>query len=285
MMWPMALTRLSVFLLLAGSGARADAEFQTHTPLQAGSGACPAAVEAFRAAQFERAVEMARSCIQEGKEESETYKLLALSSYMLGRVDDYRENLTKALALNPNDGDAHYHLGRFHFERKEYRNALERLRNAIALDPENFKAYYFSGLCRQGNNEQGAQEDFRKAIEVIERKRVNYGWPFSALGEMFTMQGDSDRGLSWHYRATRNDPTLPYTHFSYASALLKKEASFEVEQELQRAVKLDPGYTEAYYLLGRYYTKIGDKERASKAFSRFEELRKNPVPSPFGLRR
>jgi tetratricopeptide (TPR) repeat protein len=285
MMLLMALTRLSVFLLLAASGALADAEFQANTPPQAASGACPAALEAFRAAQFERAAELSRACIQQRKEDSETYKLLALSSYMLKRVDDYRENLEKALALNPNDADAHYHLGRFHFERKEYRNALERFRNALTLDPENFKAYYYSGLCRQGNNEEGAQEDFRKAIEIIERKRINYGWPFSALGEMFTMQGDFERGLSWHYRAIRNDPTLPYTHFSYASALLKKEANFEVEQELQRAVKLDPGYTEAYYLLGRYYTKIGDKERAGQAFSKFEELRKNPVPSPFGLRR
>ena len=90
------------------------------------------------------------------------------------------------------------------------------------------------------------------------------------------------------------DPSLEVTsgrhkygdsHYVYARALMRREPTFEVEQSLERAIKLDPGYTEAYYVLGRYYTRIGDAERARSAFAKFGELRKNPVPSPFGLRR
>ena len=66
---------------------------------------------------------------------------------------------------------------------------------------------------------------------------------------------------------------------------MNKDMIPEIEQELNKAIKLDPGYTQAYYLLGRYYTKIGDKDRAKVAYTKFSELKSNPEPSPFGLRR
>jgi tetratricopeptide (TPR) repeat protein len=205
---------------------------------------------------------------------------------MLQRPDDFRTNMEKALALNQSDGSAYYHLGRFYYEKKQYKEALERLDKAAELDSENYKAYYFSGLCRQaGAEDEKAGTDFRKAIDVIERKKIRYGWPFADLGELMVQGGEFEKGLSWIYRATRNDPSLPYTHFVYARALLRNEESLEAEQALQQAIKLDPGYTEAYYLLARYYTKTGDQERAKRAFAKFEELRKNPVPSAYGLRR
>src|SRR5213593_2647546 len=206
---------------------------------------CWAAEEAFHTAQFERSADLARLCLLQEGDSSETYKLLALSSFMLQRSDDFRTNMEKALALNPSDGSAYYHLGRFFYEKKQYKEALDRLGKAAELDPENFKAYYFSGLCRQGSaDDQKAATDFRKAIDIIEQKKVRYGWPFADLGELIVLRGEFEKGLSWIYRATRNDPSLPYTHFAYARALFRREAGLEVEQSLQHAIKLDPGYTE-----------------------------------------
>ena len=85
---------------------------------------------------------------------------------------------------------------------------------------------------------------------------VSYGWPFTDLGELLVTEGQYDEGLGWMYRGVHNDPGLPYTHFKYAEALLKTEESAEIEQHLKKAIELDPGYTQAYYLLGRYYSKV-----------------------------
>jgi tetratricopeptide (TPR) repeat protein len=247
---------------------------------------CDGAAEAFRAGQVERAAELARACIAAGSATSDTYKLLALSSFLLNRLDDYRANMEKAITLNPLDSSAFYHLGRFFYENKSFNEAVERFQTALRIDAENYRAHYFLGLCRQATSDpKGAADSFRKAIEVVERTKVAYGWPFADLGDMLITQGDFEGGLAWIYRGTRNDPGQPYTHYVYARALMRQEPSFEVEQALERAIKLDPGYTEAYYVLGRYYTRIGDAERARTAFAKFGELRKNPVPSPFGLRR
>ena len=247
---------------------------------------CDTAVMAFKAGQIERAAQLARQCIDSGTVSGDAYKLLAISCFLLQRFDDYLVNMQKAAELNPSDAEIQYHLGRYLYEVKQYKKAMDHFARAIALDPNNYKASYFLALCKQGNSdEKGAAEDFRKAIAIIERKRITYGWPFADLGDLLALQGDYDGGLSWVYRGTRNDPAQPYVHYVYARILMNKEPTPEIEQELNEAIKLDPGYTQAYYLLGRYYTKIGDKERAKVAFAKFDELKNNPVPSPFGVRR
>jgi Tfp pilus assembly protein PilF len=51
------------------------------------------------------------------------------------------------------------------------------------------------------------------------------------------------------------------------------------------AIKLDPGYGDAYYLLARYYQRTGESQLAKDTFAKFEEIKKNPTPSPYGVRR
>jgi tetratricopeptide (TPR) repeat protein len=247
---------------------------------------CDDAVLAFKAGEIDRAAQLAQECIDRGTVSSDAYKLLAISCFLLQRFDDYLAYMQKAEQLNPSDAEIQYHLGRYQYEVKEYKKAMDYFSRAVDLDPENYRACYFLALCKQGNSdEKGAAEDFKKAIAIVERKHVSYGWPFADLGDLLALKGDYDNGLSWGYRGTRNDPSLPYVHYVYARILMNKDMIPEVEQELNKAIKLDPGYTQAYYLLGRYYTKIGDKDRAKVAYTKFNELKSKPEPSPFGLRR
>jgi len=83
----------------------------------------------------------------------------------------------------------------------------------------------------------------------------------------------------------RNDPASPHALYHYAKALFQKDPSAEVKQAVQEAIRLDPGYSEAYYLLARYYQKTGEAQLAKETFAKFEELKKHPLPSPYGLRR
>ncbi len=241
---------------------------------------------AFRTGQFPLASKLAGECLLRGDQRAEVYKILALSRFMLNDYEGFKTNISALLERNPNDADAHYHLGRYNYEVKNYIEGINAFKKAVQLDPDYFKAYYFMALCLQaGGNLEESKKNFRKSIEIIERKKVSYGWPFADLGELLVSEGRFEDGLGWLYRGTRNDPSLPYTHFKYAGALLKKENSTEIERELQAATRLDPNYTEAYYLLGRYYNKINEREKARAALAKFEELKKNPQPSPFGVRR
>ncbi len=247
-----------------------------------------AAAVAFRRNEFQRAVELADRVIalKAQHRQAAAYQLRAFSHFMLEDYEAFRRDLEQLIQADPSNADAHYHLGRYYYENQQFTQGLDALEKAVALDPSHYKAHYFLGWCRQAQGDLAAAEaGYRRSIQEVEAQQVRYGWPYTDLGELLVTKGDYAGGLSWLYRGIRNDPDLPYSRYKYASALMKDQPTPEVEEHLLKAVELDPGYTEAFYLLGRYYQAVGDGEKAKAAFERFQELRRNPVASPYGVRR
>ncbi|UCF36443.1 MAG: tetratricopeptide repeat protein [Acidobacteriota bacterium] len=245
-----------------------------------------AAAVAFRMGQFEAAAARASEAIALDDSSPEIFRVRALSRFMSQDYEGYKADLYAILERDPNNAEAYYHLGRYHYEKQTFAESQEAFRKATELDPQFFKAHYFLGWCLQAAGDlEGAKGSYLEAIQIVQKAGINYGWPFTDLGDVLILQGQYDEGLVWLKRAIENDPKLPFSHFRYAGALLKKEATPEVESELRTAIQLDPGYPEAYYLLGTYYKRVGDREKAREALEKFQELRKNPTPSPFGVRR
>jgi Tfp pilus assembly protein PilF len=58
-----------------------------------------------------------------------------------------------------------------------------------------------------------------------------------------------------------------------------------VKQALLDAVRLDPGYEEAHYLLARYYRKSGENQTAEQTLAKFKNLKSHTIASPYGLPR
>jgi protein O-GlcNAc transferase len=231
-------------------------------------------------------LEQALSLDKSQKNAAELSKRLAMVEYLLRQFDRFEKHIREAIRLNPIDADAHYHLGRHFFEEKRYREAKGAFQEALKIQPMHYKARYYAGLVHEGENDgEGAKREFQAAIRIIEGLKVRYAWPFTDMGKWLVNEGDYERGIGWLYRATRNDPKSPHAWYHYAKALFQKEPSFEVKEALLVAIRLDPGYSEAYYLLARFYQKTGEEELAKETFAKFDELKKNPIPSPFGLRR
>jgi tetratricopeptide (TPR) repeat protein len=218
--------------------------------------------------------------------DGEVCKLLAMTEYLLQHYDKFEKNIREAIRLNPQDADAHYHLGRYFFEEKRYKEARNAFEASLKIQPENYRSHYYAGLIYEGENDgEKAKQEYQTSIRIIDQQKVRYAWPFTDLGKWLINEGDYERGVGWLYRATRNDPQSPHAWYHYAKALFQKEPNFEVKEALLLAIRLDAGYSEAYYLLARYYQKIGEEQLAKETFAKFDNLKKNPVPSPFGLRR
>jgi tetratricopeptide (TPR) repeat protein len=244
------------------------------------------ALIAFQQGAIPRAAELTGQCLKRGDTRAEVYKLSAISEYLLGHAETFVIHIRAAIEKNPRDADAQYHLGRHYFEIKRYNDALASFQTALQLQPDHYKAQYYAGLVHEGRNEmESAREQYRAAIQTIERRKIRYAWPFTDLGRLFANAGEYERGVGWLYRAVRNDPASPHAWYGYAKVLFQKEASPEVKAALTEAIRLDPGYSEAYYLLARFYQKTGEAQRAKETFAKFDELKKNPAPSPYGLRR
>jgi tetratricopeptide (TPR) repeat protein len=245
-----------------------------------------AALVAFGRGEMEHVCELSEQALERGDKRAEIYRLLAVAEYLLQRPDKFEAHIRLALKFNPLDAEAHYHLGRYYFEDKRYRESLAEFQAALKVEPLHYKAHYYAGLIYESLNESDrAKEAFQAAIRIVELKQQRYSWPFTDLGKRLLNEGEYERAIGWLYRAVRNDPGSPHAHYHYAKGLFQKEPSPEVKQILQTAIRLDPGYSEAYYLLARYYQKIGEAQLAKETFAKFEELKKNPLPSPYGLRR
>jgi len=100
-----------------------------------------------------------------------------------------------------------------------------------------------------------------------------------------TDAGDLDAAIDWLSQGINNDPTCPKAYYEYARALFHKGPVPEIEKKLIEAVRLDPGYTDAYYLLARYYRRLDKNLAAEQVLARFRDLKAHPMPSPYGLPR
>ncbi|MCI0524374.1 MAG: tetratricopeptide repeat protein [Acidobacteria bacterium] len=244
------------------------------------------ALVAFQNGDLRQTSELAETCLKRGDKRAEVHKLLAMSEYLQRRFEKFEVHIRESAKLDPLDPDPHYHLGRYYFEDKRYKESLDEFKKTFELRPDHFKARYYAALVYESQNDlELAKQELQAAIKVIDQLKVRYAWPYADLGRMLVAEEDHDRGVGWLYRAIRNDPASPYARYHYAKALFRQGATFEVKQELMEAIKLDPGYGDAYYLLARYYQKTGEEQLAKETFARFEEIKKNPPPSPYGVRR
>jgi TolB-like protein len=195
-------------------------------------------------AHFERAVELDPDFALAWAGLADTY--LTLPWYLTegdwdSLLENGREAAERALALDPNVGQARTALGIYHASRFEWAEADEEFRRGIELDPQYSTGHYWYAfsIAPQGRLEE-ALEHARIAAEIDPLSLINVrGYGFI---------------LMW---AGRYDETLA---------------------EVDRVRELDPGFGPSWGLYGRIYAIRGEWEKATTAFVRFAEGRELKDP-------
>jgi tetratricopeptide (TPR) repeat protein len=86
------------------------------------------ALVAFQNGDLRQASELAETCLKRGDKRAEVHKLLAMSEYLQRRFEKFETHIRESAKLNPLDPDPHYHLGRYYFEDKRYKESLDEFR-------------------------------------------------------------------------------------------------------------------------------------------------------------
>jgi type IV pilus assembly protein PilF len=147
-----------------------------------------------------------REAIKLQPDYSNAYNYLGFVYFRDGKVDEAIKNYHKALEnelyLNPQD--AHLNLGVAYLSRKEYRQAMLHLQEAIRLVPDFTAAYNSLGQAYEGLGQYDkARFNYEKAVEF----NPQYVDAYLNLGKLFYRSGERQKAKSNFIQVIRLAPT------------------------------------------------------------------------------
>lgn len=162
-------------------------------------------------------------------------------------------------------------LAAAYYERAQYKIALDELRKAIAADSDYGPAYNVFGLVYMELAEDKLAEDnFRRAIELNPKDsnaRNNFGWFLCARGQY-------DAGQAQFAEALAN-PLYNQPERAMINAGLCAEKSgnlLQAEQNLQKALKLQPDNSNTILKLAGLNFRQGKLADAQRLLDRYESM-------------
>lgn len=195
------------------------------------------------------------------------------------------ELLEQAVKLEPNNAEHHYYLGAAYGEMAQQANVLKQaslakkikseFERAVALDPNYIEArfalidYYTMAPGFMGG-------DFDKALQQAgEIKKRNNVEGHRAYARVYTRQKKTDLARKEFVDAVRENPNSARAHYLLGTYLLNDKNWSGSLQELEAALRLDPGYMPVYLRIGQHAALSGQN------YARGEEaLRKYLTHTP-----
>ena len=206
------------------------------------------------AAYFDKAIEKFSTAIEMEPDSAGTYYVRALAYYSKQNMTAASEDLATCLKLNPKSEESARLLGQIHYNR-----AIERL---------------------QAKDDAGANTEFQQAIGAFEKAYAAN--PSSAdnitnLIDVYERTKSSDKALKLTRSAVETDPKNKVFRYAYGVFCLKQENYPEAITQFEKAIEIDPNYTDAIYNLGVAHLNWGVMQKAESDKKAEAERAKNKL--------
>ena len=133
-----------------------------------------------------------------------------------------RKGIAGRVQSNPQLSESHYYLGRIYHDSNRYELAKQSFETAIRLGPQSIEAYDSLGLTLDALGQPDeAQNSFKKAIELNERSKAKFKWPYLNLGELLLKQKQYAESIPYFEQALIVSPGWAKAQFSLGKALLQ----------------------------------------------------------------
>ncbi len=185
-------------------------------------------------------------------------------------VDRARRSLEQALKLDRDNYELLLFLGETAFNEGDQDAALVHFERVLEEKPDHFEALVYAGVIR---HERG---EFERAESLLKRAVAEYPdafLPHFSLGATYASNGDLTRAVVHLEVAIEIDP-VPQALYLLGNCHYESGRASKAIGCLQEAVRLDPAFEEAHYLLGLAYL---DRHWNRKALESFREAQRlNP---------
>jgi Flp pilus assembly protein TadD len=126
--------------------------------------------------------------------------------------------------------------------KRDYALAIERLKQAVSLKPDDARGYNFLGVAyEQTHDAARARASFEKAIALDPSLVAAY----NNLGSMYSLAGDYERAIPLFAKALELNPSMVAARYNIGGALLAVGRTEEATTNLLAAIKLDPNFLES----------------------------------------
>ncbi len=186
-------------------------------------------------------------------------------------------NIRKALAADPQYGEAYGALAAVLGSQGKFELAEEAARQAVKLSPDNAHLHLVLGfaLMFQGNFAQ-AEKELREALRLDPDEAEAY----ARLGECAAQAGKPDLAVACWTKAKRLDPTDAAVHAHLGDAYAKQRDRERALQELKEAERLEPESVNAEQIIWQGYAALHEFPLAIEHLDKFVALARKEGLAP-----
>ena len=198
---------------------------------------------------------------------------VALDYVQLNDYPDAIQWLRIALSLEPNNIDVLYSLGRCFYTENNFNLAEAAFKQLLKLDPKHIKAQENLGLTYDAELKTPlAEASLKAAVQGSDAQSLSDPWPYIDLGNFYLDQSRIPEALPLLRKAAQLAPAVASAHEKLGRALLLAKQPAEAASSLERAVALDPKNPKTHFELGRAYRDSGQAEKAAAEFATSKAL-------------
>ncbi|MBI4832111.1 MAG: tetratricopeptide repeat protein [Candidatus Lindowbacteria bacterium] len=198
--------------------------------------------------------------------------VLLLSALTIRRNTDWRDTtslFTRTLRFNSRSVDARLALGAMYDKAGDYNSAIEMFRDALAIEPDNYRVLYDLGVTYMKRGW------LRQAADALEKSRAanpDYIPTRFNLALYYHREKRYDEAIAEHKAVLRILPTYATSHGDLGRIYLETEQLDLAMDELNQALRLQPGLVPALIDRVGLFIKIEHPEEAEQDLQRLESL-------------
>lgn len=170
------------------------------------------------------------------------------------------------LALDPKNAEAYANLGVIAFFRRDYKDAAEYLRKALAIDPALVKTEALLGICERRLGDPSAQALLEKSFTRLKDKKLQIQAGME-LANIYDQQGNLDRTASVMRSLVDLDPDNVEILY-----MAQRVYSDLADETLNKLAIIAPGSARMQQTIAERLVNAGDLKGATEHYRKALEL-------------
>jgi len=230
-------------------------------------------VQSLRQGRTFVAIKALRSALAEG--DLRAHLPLAEAYFVLNQRKLFKEEIALAKAAFPLDPEAFYVEGRYRFQvEKDVETAAKQFQLALVRSADHYKALCYLGIClREMRKEEEAEPLLLKSVQLAEQSKSSFYLPYQSLAEYYLQLNRLEEAESMIGKAVALAPRVAMNQFLLGKVAWAAKKNDVAMASLNAAIKIDPAFLQAYYLLSRVLSAMGDKDGANRRLTEFQTLK------------